>query len=81
MTRVSGKIQYKKLDADCFNAHSLDSFVRHQTVNVRLAANMLRRLMRFWQRRNHLTYSWNMHYGKDRMDHDGHAWEWRLVRR
>lgn len=26
------KIQYKKLDADCFNAHSLDSFVRHQTV-------------------------------------------------
>ena len=30
---MSGKIQYKKLDADCFNAHSLDSFVRHQTVN------------------------------------------------
>ena len=26
------QIQYKKLDADCFNAHSLDSFVRHQTV-------------------------------------------------
>ena len=27
-----GQIQYKKLDANCFNAHSLDSFVRHQTV-------------------------------------------------
>lgn len=27
-----GKIQYKRLDADCFTAHSLDSFVRHQTV-------------------------------------------------
>ena len=26
------EIQYKKLDADCFNTHSLDSFVRHQTV-------------------------------------------------
>ena len=26
------KIQYKRLDANCFNAHSLDSFVRHQTV-------------------------------------------------
>ncbi len=26
------KIQYKRLDTDCFNAHSLDSFVRHQTV-------------------------------------------------
>lgn len=26
------KIQYKKLDADCFNTHSLDSFVRHQAV-------------------------------------------------
>lgn len=27
-----GKIHYKRLNADCFNAHSLDSFVRHQTV-------------------------------------------------
>ena len=26
------EIQYKKLDADCFNTHSLDSFVRHQAV-------------------------------------------------
>ncbi len=26
------KIQYKRLDTDCFNVHSLDSFVRHQTV-------------------------------------------------
>ena len=26
------KIQYKRLDTDCFNAHSLDSFVRHQIV-------------------------------------------------
>ena len=27
-----GEIQYKRLDAPCFNAHSLDSFVRHQDV-------------------------------------------------
>ena len=27
-----GQIQYKRLDTDCFNAYSLDSFVRHQTV-------------------------------------------------
>ena len=27
-----GEIQYKRLDDNCFNAHSLDSFVRHQTV-------------------------------------------------
>ncbi len=27
-----GEIQYKKIDADCFNTHSLDSFVRHQVV-------------------------------------------------
>ena len=26
------EIQYKKLDADCFNTHSLDSFVCHQAV-------------------------------------------------
>ena len=26
------QIQYKRLDTDCFNTHSLDSFVRHQTV-------------------------------------------------
>ena len=26
------QIQYKRLDVNCFNAHSLDSFVRHQTV-------------------------------------------------
>ena len=27
-----GEIQYKRLNAQCFNEHSLDSFVRHQTV-------------------------------------------------
>ena len=26
------QIQYNRLDVNCFNAHSLDSFVRHQTV-------------------------------------------------
>ena len=32
MKPINVKIQYKRLDANCFNAHSLDSFVRHQTV-------------------------------------------------